>query len=95
MEFIGIELSPSSSHFSMKKIRDPKTTQTSVNEDLAKKWTHEMKKRRDFFEKLGISTITFTETDLQDLDSVFSKIQKYLSARKQEAISLASQLKRL
>lgn len=95
MEFIGIEFSPSSSHYSMKDITDPKTTQKSVNEELSKKWIKEMDKRRHFFSDFGITTLTFTEADLKDLDTVFASVEQYLKKRSAPRLSVAEELKQL
>lgn len=52
-----------------------------MNRDLSVKWTKEMEKRNDYFSKFGITTITFTDEELKDIDACFDTISKYLSTR--------------
>lgn len=92
-DYIGFELSPSSSHMSVTGIKSGKT-QKQMNKDLSIKWDKEMKKRNDYFAEYGIYTITYTDEQLQDMDAVFSNIASFLSKRK-EMVSLSDQLKRL
>ncbi len=40
-----------------------------------------MKKCRDYFFKYGISCITYTDEELQDLTMVFHNIEKFLRTR--------------
>ncbi|MDD4296355.1 MAG: hypothetical protein PHC69_05285 [Ruminiclostridium sp.] len=91
-EYIGFELSPSSSHMSISGIKTK--TQIKINEELSDKWSKEMSKRNEYFKQFGIKTLTFTDKDLPDLDMVFKEISKYLSSRK-ESHSLEDELGRL
>lgn len=79
MELVGFEISPASTHMSVPKIRDVK--KVDMNRDLSEQWKKEMDKRNDYFSKFGITTITFTDEDLKDIDACFDIIAKYLSAR--------------
>lgn len=90
-EFIGFELSPSSTHMSVKNLKEK---QYKVNEELSKKWDKEMSKRNDFFKKYDITTITFTDADLVDIKKCFEVVKQKLQARKVK-INLRSQLNRL
>jgi len=91
-EFLGFEISPASSHMSVAKL---KARQNAVNVDLKNKWEKEMAKRNKYFETFGITTITFTDTDLLNIDTCFDKIKQKLSNRPKIKISLQSQLDRL
>lgn len=79
MELVGFEISPSSTHMAIPKIKDVKKVE--MNRDLSLKWAKEMEKRNDYFSKFGITTITFTDEELKDIDACFATISKYLSTR--------------
>ncbi len=82
-EFIGFEISPHSSHMSVTGMRDK--SQKVINEDLARKWNKEMAKRNEYFETYGITTITFTDSHLEDVPACFSKIEDVISRRPSRA----------
>lgn len=90
MQFVGFEISPSKTHMHVKGIK--KRTQTSVNQELADKWTKESDKRNEYFATYGITTITFTDKHLKDIDSCFGVIADHLSQRAQESETLAYQI---
>jgi hypothetical protein len=92
-DLIGIELSPNSTHMAVKGIKEK--LQKTVNEELSEKWGKEMKKRNDYFSSFGITTLTFTDTNLKDTTNCFEEIKKYLSARPTESINLNNELERL
>lgn len=79
MELVGFEISPSSTHMAIPKIKDVKKVE--MNRDLSLMWAKEMEKRNNYFSKFGITTITFTDEELKDIDACFDIISKYLSAR--------------
>lgn len=79
-ERIGFELSPQSSHMSVSGITTK--TQVDMNKDLAKKWGHEMAKRNEYFQQYGITTITFTDEQLKDMNHCFDIMKYYLMKRK-------------
>ncbi|HAT8500446.1 TPA: topoisomerase II [Vibrio vulnificus] len=89
-KLVGFEISPSSTHMVVDRIRDVK--KIDINEDLSKKWSKEMGKRNEYFSKFGISTITFTDKELKDVDSCFSVIAKYLSERGVEKKNLSNSI---
>ncbi|MCD0471832.1 hypothetical protein [Flavobacterium sp. JAS] len=93
MELIGFELSPHSSHMSVTKIKDRK--QVEVNAELSKKWNKEMQKRNDYFEEFAITTVTFSDDNLNDIKKCFTIMKKYLSARPKEKINLANEIAEL
>lgn len=78
-EYTGFELSPASTHMHVEKILGK--TQTQINEELSKQWAGECIKRNEYFQKYGITCITFTDSDLQDLDKCFEVIASYLRKR--------------
>jgi hypothetical protein len=93
MEFVGFEFSPFSTHGAVKGMRDK--TQAQVNAEGAQRWANEMSKRNAYFADFGISTVTFTDPDLADMDGCFSAVQRALSARAVDSPSLSDELKRL
>jgi hypothetical protein len=85
-ERIGFELSPQSTHMAVSGIKTK--TQIEMNEDLAKKWSHEMIKRNEYFQQYGITTITLTDEQLKDMSQCFNIMQYYLMKRKPEQKSI-------
>ena len=77
--FVGFELSPASSHMSVSKIKEKK--QFEINEELKAAWENEMHKRNDYLKEYGLSLITFTDSDLQDIDNCFEQIKTVLEER--------------
>ena len=92
-DFTGFELSPASSHISVKKA-DGKT-QTQLNAELREAWEHEVKKRNDYYHRFGVSVVTFADTALADIDTCFSIIARKLSARSAPQVSLSTALNSL
>jgi hypothetical protein len=90
MSFVGFEISPSSTHNAVTKIKA--RTQKDVNAELAKKWGREMAKRNRYFQEFGIATVTFTDDDLTDMDACFSQIEACLSQRPDDETSIEEQL---
>ena len=91
-EYIGFEISPASSHMSVKGFKEK---QKLVNEELSEKWHKEMQKRNEYFKDYDITTITFTEHDFNDIDSCWSIFEKYLSSRSKDKTSVQNELKRI
>ena len=79
-QYIGIELSPQSTHMRVERAKEK--SQTQINEELRGKWQKEASKRNDFFKQFGITTITFTDVDLSDIKSCFAKIIPYFMTRR-------------
>jgi hypothetical protein len=90
-EFIGFELSPASTHMSVENLRKK---QYEVNDELSEKWGKEMKKRNDYFKDFDITIITFTDSDLKDINACFEVVKEKLEARKTR-VDLQTQLNRL
>lgn len=93
--FIGFELSPSSSHMSVSGIKSEKKTQKAVNQELRVKWEREMHKRNDYLQKFGLSLMTFTDSDLADIDNCFEVIKSALSERSGQTQDLNLEEQRL
>ncbi|ODG91527.1 hypothetical protein BED47_07700 [Gottfriedia luciferensis] len=89
-DFIGFEFSPHSTHMAINGIT--KKTQVQLNSDLSLKWGKEMDKRNEYFKNFGITTITFTDSDLKNMDKCFKEIETFLSARFLESTDLAQQI---
>lgn len=90
MSFVGFEISPASTHMSVKATK--KKTQRAVNAELKEKWESDMKKRNRYFKQFGITTVTFTDDDLSDLDACFEEMAVYLWDRPEEDMSLDAQI---
>jgi hypothetical protein len=93
MEFVGFELSPQSTHMAVEGLKGK--TQKSVNQELLVSWEKEMGKRNDYFCDFGLSTITFTDSALKDMDQCFKRIAEHLSSRPKEPESLSFQLDKI
>lgn len=78
-KFTGFELSPSSTHMHVEKIKGK--TQKQVNNEMTDQWEKECHKRNDYYNRYGISCVTFTDNDLKDPDGCFDIISRYLSDR--------------
>lgn len=87
MKMIGFEISPASSHISVSKIAQK--TQKRVNDDLAVSWGKEIAKRNEYFEKYGITTYTFSDSDLANIDHCWGKIVEALSERPFDHVTVA------
>jgi hypothetical protein len=92
VEFIGFEISPASSHMSVSNL---KQKQVTVNDELKKNWEKEMSKRNKYFDTFGITTKTFTDTHLKDINACFDQIKQVLSSRPKSKISVSTQRQRL
>ena len=78
MGMTGFEISPASSHMSIAGITSK--TQKELNEELSKKWSKESDKRNAYF-KDGITTITFADAELKNLDACFGEIRSAVEER--------------
>lgn len=91
-EFIGFEISPASTHM---QVTNLKSKQVEVNIELKEKWAKEMIKRNSYFDSFGITTKTFTDNELKDLDNCFSQIKKILEKRPDDKTTIDYQKIRL
>jgi hypothetical protein len=85
MKMTGFEISPASTHISLERTKDK--TQKSLNFELSQQWSKEMTKRNSYF-KYGISTVTFTDTDLGDVKQCFQSIEVFLRERADASTTL-------
>ncbi len=90
MKMTGFEISPSSTHMKVPKITGVKKYE--IDENLSKQWQKEVNKRNEYFSSYGITTVTFADDDLKDIDHCFSIIEKYLSERSGEKVSVSTSL---
>lgn len=91
--FVGFELSPASTHMSVSGIKDKK--QIEVNEELKTKWEKEMHKRNEYLGRYGITLVTFTDSDLKNIDTCFATIRSVLSERAERVGDVKSEESRL
>jgi hypothetical protein len=90
MRFIGVELSPHSTHGAVQNT-DTKSPE-DVNREVAATFTREMQKRNEYFGTFGLTTLTFTDEQLRDPDMCFRQMAIYLTERGQPRPSLAHEL---
>ncbi len=93
MEFVGFELSPHSTHMAVTGIKGKK--QKEVNQEIKTKWSKEISKRNEYFLNYDITTITFTDEDLEDMEKCFKVIKKFLQKRPTDSKALSASLKEL
>lgn len=86
---IGFEISPQYTHMRIEKIQSKTVRQ--ANKELEEKWEKEMQKRNDYFERYGITTITFADNELKNIDGCFNTVKKYLEERDMKNISYEEQ----
>ncbi len=79
---IGFELSPWSSHGQLKGIK--KKTQKIVNQEASQNFEKEISKMRKYFMKYNIYTLIYSDKSLNDLDSVFEDMKRYLEPKTAE-----------
>ena len=90
MQFIGVELSPHATHGAVKGMKSK--TQKAVNEEARTVWEKEMATRNDYHAEFGLSTLTFTDSKLQDPDAVFDCLKPYLKARPEQKASADAEI---
>ena len=93
MKSTGFELSPASTHQAISGIRTK--TQQQINQELALRWNKEMTKRNEYFSNFEIPIVTFTDDELQNLDSCFQRIEYYLAQRSTTRILLEDMISRV
>ncbi len=87
---LGIELSPWSTHGRVRSKKKLKAAggEAVIEKERIKKWEAESNKRNDYFEKFGITTITFTDSNLRDIKACFKQVEKFLLPPKEHQIAL-------
>lgn len=91
--FVGFELSPSSTHMSVSK-KDEKSLK-QINQEQKEKWEKEMDKRNEYFKKFGITVITFTDSKLKSINDCFDTIKNHLSDRTPTYISAEATIQKI
>lgn len=86
MSMTGFEISPASTHMAISGIRSK--TQVELNDGLSKQWNKEMDKRNSYFKTYGISTETFTDDALKDLEACFERIRIALRERPERRVTI-------
>lgn len=74
---VGFELSPWSTHGAL--IGTKGKTQKVINEEAKANFEKENRKLKSYFRKFGVTILVYTDSDLENYDSIFEEIVKYLS----------------
>ncbi len=77
------------------QVTNLKQKQIEVNKELKEKWEKEMAKRNKYFDSFGITTKTFTDQHLTNIDNCFEQIKAVLQNRPITKTSVAKQKQRL
>lgn len=73
----GFELSPWSTHGHLSGTKDK--LQKDINAIALGNFEKEMKKLKDYFREFGIYALIYTDSDLANIEKVFSDMKKYLN----------------
>ncbi len=73
---IGIEFSPWSTHGQLTGTKG--LTQQQINDAARENFEREMRKHKDYFRKFDITTLIFTDEDLEDIPTLFASVVEYL-----------------
>jgi len=84
MDFVGFELSPQSTHMSIKG--KDKKTQKLLNEELKEQWLKEMSKRNQFCIDHGVEVLTFVDEHFPDMKQHFKDIVVPVLARRTQDV---------
>lgn len=76
---VGFELSPWSTHGLLKGTK--KKTQKLINQEAKTNFEKEISKMRKYFMKYNIYTLIYSDESLNDLDSVFDDMKRYLEPK--------------
>ncbi len=76
MSKVGFELSPWSTHGKLVGTKGKK--QFEINEEASQNFEKEMRKLKDYFRQYRITTLVYTDSDLEDYDAIFEEIRGYL-----------------
>ena len=76
MDKIGFELSPWSTHGNLTGTKNK--IQKEINAEALSNFEKEMKKLKSYFQKLGITVLVYTDSDLRNYDAIFKTITDYL-----------------
>jgi len=76
MSKTGFEFSPWSSHG---QLHGKHKTLSELDKEAKSNFENEMKKHKKYWRKYGINYITYTDSDLSDMDRVWLEIKRYLT----------------
>jgi hypothetical protein len=93
LDFTGFEISPASTHIRVKEAA--KKTQTKLNSELSEAWDYEVRKRNEYFQRFGVTVITFADSHLKNIDACFKEIRIKLADRATLAPTREAALQRL
>ena len=79
MQKTGFELSPWSSHGELTGTKNK--TQAQINAEASANFDKEMTKHKQYFKKYGIFALIYTDSDLSNLDGIFSDIEDCLNPK--------------
>ncbi|QDV71859.1 topoisomerase II [Botrimarina mediterranea] len=79
---VGIELSPWSTHGRVlaKKKLQASGGESAVEKERIRKWEADTTKRNSYFKQYGITTLTFTNSDLKNIHECFANVVEYLQS---------------
>ena len=93
LEKHGFEFSPWSTHGYLSGIKGK--TQKEINEEAKANFEHEMKKHKDYYRKLNIFTMIYTDSDLKNIDNIFADMKEYLAPKRENKQLLESVIERI
>ena len=93
LEKHGFEFSPWSTHGYLSGIKGK--TQKEINEEAKANFEHEMKKHKDYYRNLNIFTMIYTDSDLENIDNIFSDMKEYLAPKRENKQLLESVIERI
>lgn len=82
-EFIGFEISPTSTHMAVSDTN--LKTNYQINNEIKNNWGKEVDKRNEYFYNFTMNIITFADNELKDIDKCFDIIMSYIT--KKEVVS--------
>ncbi|HEY4317171.1 MAG TPA: hypothetical protein VGN04_06185 [Herbaspirillum sp.] len=88
MQMTGFEISPASSHMSI--AGKAEKTQQTLNAELAVKWGKEANKRNAYFDKYGLTIVTFTDAELTNLERCWQHILAALEMRATAPVTVSA-----
>lgn len=82
MDYVGYEFSPTSTHM---HVSGADKSVKEYNEQVRIQWEKEIGKRNAYFNAFGITTVTFTDSHLTNLDRCFGEMASVLSHRNEKS----------
>lgn len=93
LEKHGFEFSPWSTHGYLSGLKGK--TQKEINDEAKANFEREMKKHKDYYRNLNIFTMIYTDSDLENLDNIFSDMKEYLTPKRENKQLLESAIERV